>query len=106
MQSDWFRERMAERGVSETDLGDAINRDRSTANRIINGDREIRFSEIEPIAERIGVTVLELLRRAYNWNDEALLTIADNWSKSSESERRRLVRMIRAQLHRDDDEPE
>ena len=105
MQSDWFRERMVANNVSEDDIADALGRDRSTVNRIINGQRGLRLAEVEAVAKKINVSVLELLRHAYSWQDEALVTIADNWEKSSEMERRRLVRMIRARLH-GDDEPE
>jgi 3,4-dihydroxy 2-butanone 4-phosphate synthase / GTP cyclohydrolase II len=62
--SDWFRERMRMLGVTQEDLGSAIDRDRSAASRLLSGALEFKAAHAGPIARILKSTPAEVLTRA------------------------------------------
>jgi transcriptional regulator with XRE-family HTH domain len=67
MDKDWFSQRIAARGLTQERLAQAISLDRSQVSRILAGERELKFDEIERLAELLGESPLEILRHAHDW---------------------------------------
>ena len=71
MDTVWLKARRKELHITDHDIGAAINRERSTGSRIITGDRQIKWVEIDVMAKVFDVSRLEMLRRAGFEVDEA-----------------------------------
>src|SRR3546814_7791813 len=60
---DWFKRRKKELRLSDTAIGAAIGRDRSVANRIINGSLDFDMKHLDGLAKAFQVGKEELLFR-------------------------------------------
>src|SRR3546814_16854942 len=60
---DWFKRRKKELRLSDTAIGAAIGRDRSVANRIINGSLDFDMKHMDGLAKAFQVGKEELLLR-------------------------------------------
>jgi hypothetical protein len=71
MDVDWFRERMRIIGLRQEDVGRAIKlAGHSEWNRMLNrtSNRQIKWSDVEPLAELFKTTPIEIIEHAYEWS--------------------------------------
>ncbi len=69
----WLRARKKELHISDKDISAAINRERSTGNRIVTGERKIEWDEIHAMAKVFEVSEPEMaLRAGYDPNSETM----------------------------------
>lgn len=94
MQSDWLRSRMAELGLSQAAIGKVLSRDRSQVSRIIAGKQVLKLGEIEPLADVLRVTPLELIRRAWDWRDTEIVRLAHAWERVPHDRRQQAIRLV------------
>jgi len=64
MDVDWFKARKRELKLNDTTIGEAIGRDRSIANRLVNGTLPFDVKYVEGLARSFQVSREEILRRA------------------------------------------
>lgn len=64
IDTEWFKERIAKRGLTQASFGRLLQLDRPKVTRILNGERDIHINEIVTIADILGVSVEEVVRRA------------------------------------------
>jgi SOS-response transcriptional repressor LexA len=64
MDTMWFKAAQRRAGLTSFDLGEAIGRDRSVISRIINGSQRLTLDQARILAERLAVTLPELLEKA------------------------------------------
>ncbi len=63
MDKEWFKSRKRQVKVTDQDLADAIGRDRSVVNRIVNGEVRFDLFFVDGFARVLEVTAEELLAR-------------------------------------------
>ncbi len=56
-----IREIRVSKGISQKEMGEAMNSSQQTYNRLEVGDADISLSQLEKIAEKLGLTFQELL---------------------------------------------
>lgn len=64
VDTDWFKRRLRERGMSLADIGRMVKRDRAVISRIVGGDMPLPLWMTTHFAEAVGVSEIEVLRRA------------------------------------------
>ena len=64
MQTDWFKERLAQRKLSQRQLAKLMNLDPAAVSLMLRGQRRMTNEEAHFIASTVGVPVTEVLRRA------------------------------------------
>lgn len=64
MDVEWFKARKREVKIDDAAIGRAISRERSVANKIINGKVEFDVAYVEGLARAFDVSREEILRRA------------------------------------------
>lgn len=76
MDIEWFRNQKKELGINDTVIGEAIGRDRSTANRVITGKTPFDLQHAPALARLFQVSVEDLLRRVGAIPDEQVASNA------------------------------
>jgi len=94
----WFNARKRQLKITDNVIGDAIGRDRSIANRIINGDIPFDVKHVEGLARVFQVDRTEILRRAGVLSGDE--TKQDRDESRSQETNVRLVRMEGAPTER------
>lgn len=64
IDTQWFAETLAAKGLSQRGLGRLLDCNASSVNRLINGKRQLRFDEAERLATFLGVGVSEIISHA------------------------------------------
>lgn len=64
IQSEWFRNRMRERGTTMLRIAERLNRDESVVSKIVSGRLRMHLWQVPDFAAELGVTETEILRRA------------------------------------------
>jgi transcriptional regulator with XRE-family HTH domain len=95
MQTDWFKARMAELGLTQDAIAPALGRDRSQVSRVINGQQRIRLDQVEPLAKILQVSPLELIWRAGEWRDTEIAALAAAWERLSKEGRSKAIGILR-----------
>jgi len=74
MDIEWFKNRKRELRVTDQAIADAIGRERSVANRVINGGVSFDLKYVDGLAVVLQVERAEILRRAGAFGTEAAVT--------------------------------
>lgn len=64
MDTRWFKQRLDDRQLSQRGLARLIGCDAASVNRLVHGQRPLRFDEAEKLAPLLGVPVQEVIQRA------------------------------------------
>lgn len=64
MDAEWFKKRQKLLGLTSFDLGEAIGRDRTAISKIINGSQRVTLDQARVLAEKLGVTLAEMVERS------------------------------------------
>lgn len=64
MQTEWFKERLAQRKLSQRKLANLMGLDPAAVSLMLRGQRKMTSEEAHFIASTVGVPVTEVLRRA------------------------------------------
>jgi len=64
MDTHWFKQRLDDRQLSQRGLARLIGCDAASVNRLVHGQRPLRFDEAEKLAPLLGVPVHEVIQRA------------------------------------------
>jgi transcriptional regulator with XRE-family HTH domain len=64
MDVTWFKAQQKKAGLTSFDLGEAINRDRTAISKIINGNQRMTLDQARTWAEKLNVSLAEMLERA------------------------------------------
>lgn len=64
MDTRWFTNTLADRHLSQRRLAKLLGCDPASVNRLVHGQRALRFDEAETLAPLLGVTVSEVIQRA------------------------------------------
>jgi transcriptional regulator with XRE-family HTH domain len=59
----WLLEQLEKRGLNQSDLARALNRNRSAVSRLLSGERGLKADEQDMIAKILGVGVAEIAAR-------------------------------------------
>lgn len=62
--TDWFRNRIAELGTTQAKLAHYLDRDKATIAHLISGKRRLQLDEVEPLADFLQVTPMDVLVHA------------------------------------------
>lgn len=64
MDTRWFKTTLADRRLSQRRLAKLLGCDPASVNRLVHGQRALRFDEAEQLAPLLGVHVSEVIQRA------------------------------------------
>lgn len=70
IDSDWFIERIAERGLSMNRVAKLLNKNPANLCRMIHGNLALQISDVEPLADILGVSVEVIVRKATRGKQE------------------------------------
>ena len=59
----WIKDRIADRGGSQAELGRVLGIDRSQITRMLDGERRVQLDDVKPMAIYLEVSTVEMLRR-------------------------------------------
>lgn len=76
MDSEWFQNRMDEKGLTQEDVGQEIHRDRSVVSRIFSGEVSLQLSDVQGFARILETCPIEILYRAGLWDTRPELYLA------------------------------
>ena len=60
----WFVDRMRQVGLTQIQLGERIGRERTAISNLLSGGRSLKIDELEPLADALKVTQLQVLANA------------------------------------------
>lgn len=81
IDSEWFKQRMKDLGLTQEELGLAIGKNRTTFARIINGEFEFKVQYIETLANALKANKFEIMQRAGFINSDDLMSYKSDFSK-------------------------
>lgn len=76
MDSEWFKRRTVELGLSYADIADRLGRAENAVGRIYDGKVRLRIDHVPVLAEMLQVPVLEILYRAGLWETAPMIVLA------------------------------
>lgn len=77
LNKQWFLQKLKENRLSQSQIGEAIGKDRTTVGRILNGNIEFKYSHAKALAPLLKTSINEILEKAGILNDSFSLYETD-----------------------------
>jgi len=85
MDANWFKGLQRKAGLTSTDLGQVIGRDRTVISKILNGHQKMTLDQARALADALGVPISDMIERAGLGDNRTARHLSPGFSESDAS---------------------